>query len=112
MCEIVLPYRDDLSQQHGFFHGGVVTTIADSAAGYAAFSLCAPEFTVLTVEFKVNFLAPASGDRLIARGEIVKSGRTLTVSDVQVHVEKDGVQTLCATMHQTIMNVNGPDERA
>ena len=78
--EIELPYSDDVSQQHGFFHGGVVGTIADSAGGYAAFSLMAANDGVLTVEYKVNLLAPADGEKLIARGQVVRPGRTLTVA--------------------------------
>jgi uncharacterized protein (TIGR00369 family) len=77
--EIELPFRSDLTQQHGFVHAGVITTIADSACGYAAFSLMPAEASVLTVEYKVNLLAPARGDRFVARGRVVKPGRTLTV---------------------------------
>src|SRR5262249_42287659 len=74
-----LPFRSDLTQQHGFLHAGIVTTIADSACGYAAFSLMPAKAAVLTVEYKVNLLAPAKGERLIARGRVLKPGRTLTV---------------------------------
>ena len=77
--EIEMPYRADLTQQHGFIHGGIITAIVDSACGYAAFSLSAPETAVLTVEYKVNFVAPAKGDRLLARGEVVRPGATITV---------------------------------
>src|SRR5262245_27574856 len=75
--EIVLPFREELSQQHGFIHAGIVTAIADSACGYAALSLMPSGVGVLTVEFKVNLLHPASGGRLVARGQVVKPGRTL-----------------------------------
>ena len=111
VCEIHLPYREDLSQQHGYFHGGLLTAVADSAAGYAAFSLVATETTVLSVEFKVNFLAPARGELLIATGEVMKPGRTLTIAQTHVQVEHDGQRKLCATMLQTIMNVTGHSER-
>ena len=78
--EICVPYSEELSQQHGFFHGGVVGMIADSAGGYAAFSLMAAGDGILTVEYKVNLMAPADGDLLIARGEVLRPGRTLTVA--------------------------------
>ena len=101
-CEIELPYRADLCQQHGFLHAGMTTTIADSAAGYAAFSLMPPGSSVLTVEFKVNLMAPAAGERFFARGNVIKPGRTLTVVDAEVlAVGKDGekaVAKMLATM--------------
>jgi len=106
-CEIRLPYSDDLSQQHGFFHGGVVGTIADSAGGYAAFSLMAPGDGILTVEYKLNLLAPADGEMLIARGRVVRPGRTLTVSTAEVFAVKDGRETPCAVMQQTLMRIVG-----
>ena len=77
--DIELPVRDDLGQQHGFVHGGVVGMIADSAGGYAAFTLMPADASVLTVEYKMNMLAPAEGDMLIARGEVLKAGRSLSV---------------------------------
>jgi uncharacterized protein (TIGR00369 family) len=108
--EIEVPYNDDLSQQHGFFHGGLVGTIADSAGGYAAFSLMAVGDGVLTVEYKVNLMAPADGDRLIARGQVVRPGRTLTVARADVVVIKAGRETLCGYMQQTLMRIVGrPD---
>src|SRR5262245_31939548 len=79
IVEIQLPYRDDMSQQHGYVHAGIITTIADSACGYAAFSLMPAGSEVLSVEFKMNFLRPARGVRFVARGEVIKAGRTLTV---------------------------------
>lgn len=105
--EIKLPYSDDLSQQHGFFHGGVVGTIADSAGGYAAFSLMAAGDGILTVEYKMNLMAPADGDLLVARGEVVRPGRTLTVTRADVYVVKDGVEKQCAVMQQTLMRIVG-----
>ena len=77
--EIEMPYRADFTQQNGFVHGGIVTAIVDSACGYAALSLSAPGTSVLTVEYKVNFVAPAKGERLLARGEVVRPGSTVTV---------------------------------
>ncbi|MBL6931774.1 MAG: PaaI family thioesterase [Rhodospirillales bacterium] len=106
-CEIRLPYSDDLSQQHGFFHGGVVGTIADSAGGYAGFSLMAAGDGILTVEYKMNLMAPADGDLLIARGEVVRAGRTLTVARADVYVVKEGKETQCAVMQQTLMRIVG-----
>lgn len=106
-CEIMLPYSDDVSQQHGFFHGGVVGTIADSAGGYAAFSLMAEGDGVLTVEYKLNLMAPADGDKLIARGEVVRPGRSLTVTRADIFVVKDGRETPCAVMQQTLMRIVG-----
>jgi uncharacterized protein (TIGR00369 family) len=100
---IVADYHDGLGQQHGFFHGGVIGAIADSAGGYAAFSLMPPESTVLTVEYKMNIVAPGRGERLIARGEVVRPGRTLTTSRADVFAVEDGAETLCATMLQTLM---------
>ena len=106
-CEIRLPYSDDVSQQHGFFHGGVVGTIADSAGGYAAFSLMAVGDGVLTVEYKLNLMAPADGDMLIARGEVVRPGRSLTVSRAEVSIVKEGDEIPCAVMQQTLMRIVG-----
>jgi uncharacterized protein (TIGR00369 family) len=106
-CEIHLPYGDHVSQQHGFFHGGIVATIADSAAGYAGFSLMPAEAGVLTVEFKINLVAPADGDLLVARGSVVRPGRTLTVSHAEVTVHKDGSERVCAILQQTLMAITG-----
>ncbi|HEV2238301.1 MAG TPA: PaaI family thioesterase [Ktedonobacterales bacterium] len=104
--EIVLPCRPELSQQDGFVHAGVVTTIADSACGYAAFSLMPPGVGVLTVEFKVNLLNPAAGVRLVARGRVVKPGRTLTVCTAEVTAEReDGTVRPVALMQATMMAV-------
>jgi uncharacterized protein (TIGR00369 family) len=105
--EISLPYREELSQQHGFFHAGIVSTIADSAGGYAAFTLFPADSGVLTVEFKINLIAPADGERAIAVGDVIRSGRTLTVSRLDVFVEKGGKRSHCATGLATIMTVVG-----
>ena len=104
--EIRLPYRDDLTQQKGFVHGGIIGMIADSAAGYAAYSLMPQSASLVTVEYKMNILAPARG-ALVARGKVIKSGRTLTVARAEVYAE-DG--THVASMQQTLMMLAGtPD---
>jgi uncharacterized protein (TIGR00369 family) len=105
--EIVLPFRPELSQQHGFFHAGIVATVADSAGGYAAYTLFAADAGVLTVEFKVNLMAPADGERIVADGRVIRSGRTLSVAQFDVHVEKGGRRKHCATGLQTIMCIVG-----
>ena len=110
VCEIELPYSDAVSQQHGFFHGGVIGTIADSAGGYAAFGLMDAEDDILTVEYKLNLMAPADGDLLVARGQVVRAGRTLTVARAEVGVVKNGVEVACAAMQQTLMRIVGRAE--
>jgi uncharacterized protein (TIGR00369 family) len=110
VCEIELPYSDAVSQQHGFFHGGVIGTIADSAGGYAAFGLMDAEDGILTVEYKLNLMAPADGDLLVARGQVVRVGRTLTVARAEVGVVKNGVEVACAAMQQTLMRIIGRAE--
>jgi uncharacterized protein (TIGR00369 family) len=109
--EIAAPYHDRLSQQHGFFHAGVTSTIADSAGGYAAYSLFPATASVLTVEFKISLLAPADGDRLRAVGQVCKPGRTLTTCEVEVFVRKNGEDRLCAKMLQTLMRLDGRVDR-
>ena len=108
---IAADYHDRLGQQHGFFHGGVIGAIADSAGGYAAFSLMPPESTVLTVEYKMNIVAPGRGQRLIARGAVIRPGRTLTTSRADVFAVEDGAETLCATMLQTLMRLDAAPHR-
>ena len=104
IVEITLPYRADLAQQHGFVHAGIVTTIADSAAGYAAYSLMPVGAEVLSVEFKVNLLRPARGKSFLARAEVIKPGRTLTVARSDVFgVAESGERELIATMLATII---------
>jgi len=109
-CAIELAYRPELTQQHGYFHGGIIGTIADSAGGYAALSLMPHDASVLTVEYKMNLLAPGDGEILIARGQVLKAGRTLVVAQVNVVVNKGGRETLCATVLQTLITMHGkPD---
>lgn len=108
--EIELPFRDDLTQQHGFFHAGATSTVADSAGGYAAFSLFPREASVLTVEYKINLVAPAQGERLRAVGRVLRPGRTLTLCDLEVFAVEAGGSKLCAKGLQTIMRLDGrPD---
>jgi uncharacterized protein (TIGR00369 family) len=105
--EISLAFRPELSQQHGFFHGGLVSTIADSAGGYAGFTLFAAEAAVLTVEFKMNLLAAADGERVEAVGEVIRTGRTLTVCRLDAFVVKGAKRSHCATGLQTLIAVAG-----
>ena len=104
IVEITLPYRADLAQQNGYVHAGIVTAIADSAAGYAAYSLMPAGAEVLSVEFKVNLLRPAQGKSFLARAEVIKPGRTLTVARADVFgVAESGDRELVATMLATII---------
>ena len=109
--EIHLPHWPGVEQQHGFVHGGVVGMIADSAAGYAAMTMVPASASVLTVEYKMNLVAPADGEMLIARGKVVRPGRTLIVTQGEVFAVKDGKETLCALMQQTIMVMHGKEEK-
>lgn len=112
MCEITLRRREDLLQQHGFLHGGVVAALADTACGYAAFTLFPAGAAILTVEMKVNFLSPASGQALVARGLVKRSGRTLTVVPAELFALEEGQETLAATALATMMCLEGrPDTR-
>jgi len=109
-CEIRARYRQELTQQHGYFHAGVTASIADSASGYAAYSLMPAHYSVLTVEYKINLVAPAAGDLLIARARVVRSGKTLKICAADVFAVKDGAENLCATSLSTIMAMAGkPD---
>ena len=104
LIEIALPYRADLAQQHGYLHAGVVTTIADSACGYAAFTLMPAGSNVLSVEFKVNLRRPAQGEEFVARAEVIKAGRTLTVVRADVFgIAKNEEKELVATMQGTMI---------
>ena len=104
---IVFAHRAELTQQHGFLHAGVMTSVADSACGYAALSLMEPGVGVLSVEFKVNMLAPAVGERFVATGRVVRSGRTLTVCSGEVTGERDGETVAVLLMQATMMAVRG-----
>jgi uncharacterized protein (TIGR00369 family) len=109
-CAIELPIRAELTQQDGFVHGGIVGMIADSAGGYAAFTLMAAGASVLTVEYKINMLAPATGERLIATGQALKVGRTLAVARADVHAIDGAHQTLVAAMQQTLIAMHGASD--
>jgi uncharacterized protein (TIGR00369 family) len=104
-CILEMETRPDLCQQNGFVHAGATTAIADTAAGYAAFSLVPPGANILTVEFKMNLLNPAAGERLTARAEVIKSGRTLMVVRSDVVALKDGGESPVATMLATMMSL-------
>jgi len=102
--ELTMPHALAFTQQHGFMHAGIVTTALDSACGYAAFSLMPADATVLTVEFKTNFIAPAQGDRFVFRANVVKPGRTLTVCDARAFaLDQSAGERLIATMTGTLM---------
>ncbi len=102
-CIIDLPFNSNLTQQDGFFHAGVTSTIADSAGGYAALTLMPAGSRILTVEFKINLLSPANGDILRATGNVVKAGKTLTVTSIEVATSRNDVWAPCAIVQQTAM---------
>jgi len=104
---IAMPPNESLNQQHGYLHAGIIATIADSACGYAALSLMPDDAAVLSIEFKTNMLAPADGERFLARGKVIKPGRTIMVCDATVHAVKNGAEKLVATMTGTMMVVQG-----
>ena len=104
---IAFGLRDDLTQQHGFLHAGVLSAVADSACGYAALTLMDRDAGVLAVEFKVNLLAPGRAPRFVAVARVVRSGRTLTVCSCEVVAESDGARTTIALMQGTMMAVRG-----
>jgi uncharacterized protein (TIGR00369 family) len=107
--EIAMVPCPAICQQHGFIHAGAISAIADSAAGYSALSLMPPGAGVLTTEFKINLVAPAAGERIVARGRVVKPGRTLTLTQSEVFAVKDGQEKLVALLTATMMTVTGRD---
>ena len=108
--EIELPFRADLTQQHGYLHAGITSAIADSAGGYAGYSLFPAGSSVLTVEFKINLVAPASGERFLARGEVLRPGRTLTVCSLEVLGIQGNQRSTIAVGQQTLICLeNKPD---
>lgn len=108
IVEIEMPFAPELTQQHGFLHAGVISTALDSACGYAAFSLMPADAGVLTIEFKVNLLAPGKGERFLFRGSVTKPGRTIVVADGQAYAfGTDGEAKLIATMTGTMMTITG-----
>lgn len=104
-CTVAAAYRPELAQQHGSFHAGITSALADSAGGYAALTLFGPDSDVLTVEFKINLIAPALGDALRACASVVRSGRTITVCRIDVEIVRGGAASVCAVMQQTLMRV-------
>ncbi len=110
-CELELDFRPELSQQHGYFHGGIVGALADTAGGYAAFTLMPADASVLTVEYKLNLMAPADGECLIARGEVLRAGKTLVITRAELYVRRGGAEHHCASMQQTLMTLGKkPDD--
>ena len=109
-CAISIVPHAEVSQQHGYVHAGIVSAVVDTAGGYAGYTLFPAGASVLTVEFKVNLLAPAKGDRLVAEGFVVKPGRTLCITRGEVHAEHGGKRTLVAIMQQTLMVMHGKDD--
>ncbi len=107
--EISLPYRDDLTQQHGFVHAGIIATIADTACGYAAFSLMPADAAILTVEYKINLMSPGVGERFVAKGRVIRPGRTLTVCTCEVVAQHQGKGKMVATMLATMMALPGQE---
>ncbi|WP_140626082.1 PaaI family thioesterase [Methylibium rhizosphaerae] len=108
---LAMAHRSAYTQQHGFVHAGIVSTALDSACGYAAFSLMPPDAAVLTIEFKVNLLAPAKGPHFRFEGQVVKPGRTISVVDGRaLQFDTDGQEKLVATMTATVMTVTGRDD--
>lgn len=108
IVEIEMPFAEEFTQQHGFLHAGVISTALDSACGYAAFSLMPENAGVLTIEFKVNLLAPGKGERFLFRGSVTKPGRTIVVADGQAYAfAANGEAKLIATMTGTLMTIVG-----
>jgi len=109
--EIELPFRADLTQQHGYLHAGITSAIADSAGGYAAYSLFSAGSSVLTVEFKINLVAPAAGERFLAVGQVLRPGRTLTVCSLEVVALRGGECTAIAVGQQTLICLEDRPDR-
>lgn len=106
-CEIHVPFNESLTQQSGFFHAGVISTVADNVAGYASLSLMKEDSMVLSVEFKLNLMRPGAGEKLIGKGQVLKYGKTLTVCRADVFIVKDGVEKLCAAAQLTMIELDG-----
>ncbi|MGH7677327.1 MAG: PaaI family thioesterase [Gemmatimonadaceae bacterium] len=106
---IRMPFREDLAQQHGFLHAGAIAAVADSACGYAALTLMPADAAVLSIEFKVNMLAPAKGESIVARADVIRSGRTIVVCRADVYALNAGEEKLVAAMQGTMMTVTGRD---
>ena len=104
-CEIHIPFNGTLTQQNGFFHAGVIGTLADNTAGYASLSLMKEYSSVLSVEFKLNLMRPADGELLIGKGHVLKYGKTLTICRTDVFIVKDGIEKLCAAAQLTMIEI-------
>ena len=111
-CTIDMAHRANLTQQHGYIHAGIVSALVDTAGGFAGYTLFPADSSVLTVEFKLNLLAPAAGERLIAIGEVIRLGRTLVITRGEVYAETAGTRVLCALMQQTLMVMAGKPDQA
>lgn len=111
ICEVGVDRRSDLLQQHGYIHGAVISALCDNAGAYAAFTLMPSDVTLLAVEYKVHFLAPASGDRLIARGRVIRPGRTLSVSHVDVVTPGPQAERLVAVSINTVLQLSERPDR-
>lgn len=107
--DVEVPFAPGLAQQHGFMHAGAITTVLDTAAGYAAYSLMPAGAGVLSIEFKVNLLAPAKGESVVARARVVRAGRTITVVGADAFAVDSGHETHVATMTATMMTIYGRD---
>lgn len=107
-CELQLPYREDISQNHGYFHGGAIATLADVCGGFAGWSLLPAGRWIVTVEYKTNIVSPGRGERLVGRGRVVRAGRALTTTEIEILAIDQGRETLCATALQTLMTVQAP----
>lgn len=107
---ISVPHRDTITQQHGFVHAGIVATILDSACGYAAYSLMEPDAGILTVEYKINLMAPARGEHIVAHGRVVRAGRNLTVCRGEAMAVEGDETTPVAVMQATMMKIRGRDD--
>lgn len=109
-CELTMPFHPGFCQQHGFLHAGAVTTVSDTACGYAAYSLMPADSSVLTVEFKQNLLAPAVGKLLVARAAVIRSGRNISVAQADAFVVRQGVEKQIGVMTATLMCMHGTPE--
>jgi uncharacterized protein (TIGR00369 family) len=110
MAELRASFREELTQQHGYFHAGVSGSLADVACGYAAYTLMPEDSSVLTVEYKINLMAPAQGEELIARAHVVRSGKTLKICTADVFARMGEKETHCATVLATIMCLAGKSD--
>ncbi len=111
LCDIEVPYRADLTQQHGFFHAGVISSIADTAAGYAAYSLMPADASVLTIEFKINLMSPGRGDRIVARAAVDRPGQVITVVTADVFALSGSDEKRVAKLTATMMCLLGRSDR-